>query len=499
MWKMFGALNWLVEASPTALQTLDTLIDRATNNVSPSSDPLDCTDPPSHPNLCTLHKDQPTPLNDYAGGTGSVRNACHLHECELDTAEPPDDPNTASHVHFKVAIPEIGPFTSFDVFSAVNGSTILKICKVEPIPVLGDALGGDFRLLAGVPARSARPINLLGLSLLCVESVTAEGWCDCTGRDVLHVNVDVCGDHTTSNGDACGGTTEAEECFCTPTPPPCGGSTDPPCSSTEVACTSDKDCGADQYCGAGNFGQSCHPGTEKSTLLTTSPGIPAPPGAGHCVNVGTSSLTPIPLGASGGICDDGPDDGELCEPDGIPCTPPGECLAFIGPDEEACTMDDLIPRGPQGTIPSTTGTASTSLSGAISQDGGCTGPRTGTCVAAVCVGGWNAGKPCTVGPPDSCRRPCLDDANCAGSCSVTNTIACDAGPDCPTTETCVSSTCTNPAPVLIDLAVFAKGAPIDCAGYESSDLEGFVLVKAFPIPDTSAFGDGVTTNRFVCD
>jgi hypothetical protein len=192
------------------------------------------------------------------------------------------------------------------------------------------------------------------------------------------------------------------------------------------------------------------------------------------VNVGTSVLTALPIGANGGICNGGANDGEICDPDAPIC--PGECLAFVGPDEEPCTMDDLIPRGTQGTIPSTTGTASASLFGALSDEGGCTGPLSGTCVSNACSGGWNDGAPCTPGALDPCRLPCIEDANCEGT-----------------------GTCTNPDPVLRTQATSFSGSPIDCTGYESSDLAGLVLVNAFPIPDTSSFGDGVTTNVLVCD
>jgi hypothetical protein len=201
MSKIFGALEWLLKASPTALTTLDTLIARGTDDVTPSaSTVIDCT-VPSHPNLCTLHKDQPTPLNSYAPGTGSVRNACHLHECELAT----DDgaPASASHVNFTVATPGS---TEIDLFIPVGGSTILKICKVDPIPVLGADLGADFRLLAGAPSRASKAINLLGSAFLCVEGVTAQGWCDCSGGNLIDVDVNVCSDHVTGDGDSCSGT-----------------------------------------------------------------------------------------------------------------------------------------------------------------------------------------------------------------------------------------------------------------------------------------------------
>jgi hypothetical protein len=530
---IFGALNLNVDASQTGWQLLyDSINDPASG--------VDCTGP-SHPNLCTLHRDNPNTLNGYDMSTNSLADLCHLHECEL--VADPQNPPAASNFQVRLAIPDTTGVDGLDVVAgALDGSAIFKICKVVGVPRISTEIGGDYRVFGNFPTRTVKPAELDINTLVCIQGKTSAGWCDCTAGGGLANDYTQCSDHITGSGLSCPDTTlpnavsEDEPCFCT-TSGACGGLSQPACVSTGMACDSDLDCGATETCKARGGGGRCHPNSATTADLDfTGSSV-----TGDCLINSTTQLKVVNFtGPGSGICVSG----ELCDVSAPVCSI-GPCIPFEGADGVPCTMDDNLPNGDPANLPLTTGSASATLEDAVYVEGTC--PNGKTCIEdANCTNACNIiateacdeASDCTgpkvcwfdqADPAETCTKnsqckfcstagtACNNSGDCPatetcikrGACSLTDTTLCNANSDCPATETCkfcaaqecdvVAGACTGEViDRLVNPAIV--GAPLAaCEQLETSDLSGFTYVSSFVFVDGTGLGDGGSRSTFICE
>ncbi len=152
------------------------------------------------------------------------------------------------------------------------------------------------------------------------------------------------------------------------------------------------------------------------------------------------------------------------------CAGGGTCDKFIGPDNIACTDDDLTSRGDAGYAFTTTGTISATLEDAVYLAGECS----------------------------STPRPCIIDANCPkGTCDGGD--PCNVTGDCPAGDICTGGeTCIGAGFGLVTVPVPFSGTPISCAQRETSNLAGLITVNAFPFGDAPGLGDGTSTLQAIC-
>jgi len=237
----------------------------------------------------------------------------------------------------------------------VSGRFLLDVC---PMKGFGFGLGeeGDFVILMGGPRRALDPVNV-GSTLVCVDQVSAEGWCDCAGLGVAP-NAASCQDHIESNGDGCLGTdtgfatTPEEPCFCD------NGSGIPGarCSPSLGSCPNGS------VCGIKASGGVCHPGTKNGPVKAVVSGVSLP---GDCLLLETLQFKTLPS------------------------------AALFGPDGQPCTADDLVSASAPVPVPLTTGTSAATVVDAVVTQGTCDGGKTRCIENANCLDGTCTGAATT--------------------------------------------------------------------------------------------------------
>jgi hypothetical protein len=459
--KLFLAWWDILEQNPEADELLQAVISNTEDPFDDNFGLVDCGsssgDPDDfgantvsgHNNLCAWNKDNADGRNRNWYGTGALRNACALHECELLCT--PGNPPAGSFANVRIAAPGAEPTDGIDtVFPPVCGSLLYKFCKVDRVPRVKDEVGGDFRLLGGGPGKTVNRMRIDSNRQLCNRGLFTEGWCDCEGGGASPVNITDCRDHSTSlSGGSCSGTVteKTESCFCSTTGNPCGGLNEPDCNpKLSEPCSSGADCSAGECKAAGDGGR-CHPGTVQERSI----GFLPPSEEGDCIIQSWSSVTIITDNGDGTCnCPGDGDDGDDCALDAdCGCN---VCLPFIGNDGVACTSDDTVPAADTQPTVLTTGLAEAIVEDAVYAHGACSGG-------------------------DSAGAPCMEDANCP-----------------PAGNTCVGGSIDrvhNPVPV--------GGTPLSCTDYETSDLRTWVLVQAVPFSDQPALGDSTATSQFICN
>ena len=438
---------------------------------------VDCT-VPTHPNLCTLHKDTANVVNGYHVSTGTLARMCRLKECEL-LADP--NPELASFARLRLSFPTSEGVDGEPAFpAALSGSLEFKICEPVDVPRIGAELGGDFRLIAAGATVSLNPSFPSSTStVVCYETHHAEGYCDCTPSGAgLPFEYTLCGDHIDGSGLSCPGAAppapraQAEKCFCTSTPPGCGNilALSPCLPDLTSPCTSDADCGGSR-CGSNDQGGRCHGGTTNVIDLD----MTGSSDNGDCYI--QQVLTVRSFQASGigsGICTSG--ETEHCNPAApASCT---TCEPLVGTDGLPCTTDDLVPNSATVIVPLTTGFASGSMEDAVYVEGTCSGSGS----------------------------PCIQDANCPkGTCDVGGD-PCNVTGDCPATQSCIGGeTCTGGSIDRVDPGGGVSGAPVSCdslRGADLSDAGGVAPVRLaarVPFADQRASADGTMTWFLLCD
>jgi hypothetical protein len=296
----------------------------------------DCTTSQVRPNLCQFDVQ------------------CRSHACQL---------TAASNASLAYPSGEVGTVP-------VSGRFILDVC---PMKGFGFGLGeeGDFVILMGGPRRAIDPVNI-GDGVVCVDQISAEGWCDCTGLGVPP-NAAFCQDHIEANGDGCLGSETGsvpapeEPCFCD------DGSGIPGarCSPTLDPCPNGS------VCGIKASGGVCHAGTQNGPLKTIRWGASLP---GDCLLLETLQFKTLPS------------------------------AALFGPDGQPCTADDTVGPSAPMPVPLTTGISAATVVDAVVTQGTCDGGKThcienANCFDGTCVGAatTNTSSPVVAGQRlDSC-------------------------------------------------------------------------------------------------
>jgi hypothetical protein len=479
--KLFLAWWDILEANVQAAELIEDAL-RETREKNSSFPPVDCKLPSggAHPNLCGWSIDTADARNGLWSGTGTLRNACYVHGCQLDCV--PGNPPSGSFSTIRLAAPGSDPTDGTNVvFPPLCGSAVWKFCNLEAIPRIGTEVGGDFMMAGGGPTITINTVRLDLNRQVCVRGLFGEGWCDC-GAGSGPVDVDDCIDHIVDpNGasDTCGATQRPneEECYCSSTPSSCGGLNESDCiAQLDKPCRTSAVCDPGDECKSRSNGAKCHPNTFNSAGIQNYSGASVD---GDCVISSQIGLTVTTDNGEGTCVNGGGNEGEDCTANSD-CDS-NDCLSFIGLDGVACTDDDTVPRGEPGDQIFTTGTANARVEDALYLEG-------------ACVGGSSPGV------------VCIEDSNCPGLCTGAGQH-CLADADCDTGETCDATppgTCTGVGPVgslLIDRVqppVSLSGTPIDCSAYRSSLLSGWIINSVFPFADGAGLGDGTAANLLIC-
>lgn len=353
-----------------------------------------------------------------------------------------------------------------------NRILALKFCQAPPLLDLPVDLSSGYRAVFGDASRTLAPPPMpLGTnSTLCIDQIRAHGWCDCLGSgdpltpatclDVrLHNNGGTCstsGGFCLTNADCPGRETCNASGFDGCGQSVAGAGLPKYCTQPNGAAC--KDGGSTRCFDAKTLGR-CHSGTPLGIPLRTWSGAST---AGDCAVLSTITYRVLPpaicrngsnqnLGFCTTICNGGP-----CAAD-AQCTGLGgtQCIDPKGPDQLACTADDLVASSPPVTVPLTTATSSVTMRDFMSTQGTCS-------VAAV-----NAGMGCATS------------ADCNGGfCSAALLVS----PPNPNAS-----------------RVTGVGAKLSCGAYDSGSLSGFRLVGSLPLVNVPVIHDSIVEFELACN
>ena len=282
----------------------------------------DCTSAQQRPNVCQF----------------AIQ--CRSHACNLSSA-------SSATLFFASQLP---------LGVSLGGNLVLDVCPMKGFGFgLGDS--GDLLMLMAGPQRTIKPVSIGSAgstAKVCIDTIAAEGWCDCVGLGIASVNASYCQDHVLSNGDGCSGSsiggisTDESPCFCDSDL----GVSDQQCGPGLPTCPTGFKCGKKPSGGV------CHPGTTNGPVKATLTGAST---QGDCVVQETLQFTNLTT------------------------------IDTYGADGLPCTADDTIPPSAPVTVPLTTGTAVASIKDAIRTEGSCDNG------AARCIEDANCGDKQCVG------------------------------------------------------------------------------------------------------
>lgn len=269
---------------------------------------------------------------------------CRSHACNLSSA-------SSAALTFASQLPAA---------VQLSGNLVLDVCPMKGFGFgLGDS--GDLLMLMAGPQRTIKPVTVgstESTAKVCIDTIAAEGWCDCVGLGIASVNASYCQDHVSRNGDACSGSSiggvdmDESPCFCD------DGTSSPLGTSNQQCGPGLSACPTGLKCGKKPSGGVCHPGTTNGPVKAELTGASS---QGDCVIQETLQFTNLTT------------------------------LETYGADGLPCTADDTIPPSAPVTVPLTTGTAVASIKDAVKTEGSCDNG------AARCIEDANCGDKHCVG------------------------------------------------------------------------------------------------------
>lgn len=357
--------------------------------------------------------------------------------------------------------------------SLQNRVATLKFCQTPStlldLPV---NLSSDFRAVFGDATRTfvPPPVGAGVNTTICIDQLRVQGWCDCVGDGAPFAPSSCLDARVNNNGGTC--STSGDFCLTDadcPSRGTCSNSGFDACFSNLAGarlpqhCTQPngnacQDGGSTRCLDARTLGR-CHSGTYTGERLQSWGGAST---AGDCALISTVSFRILPpaicrngsaqvLGSCTTVCNGGP-----CAADG-PCLGLGgtQCIDPKGPDQRACTQDDLVPPSPPTTIPLTTGQSSVTVRDMLQTQGTCS------------LSSVNAGMGCATS------------ADCNGG-------------------TCSGVVLVNPPNPNVS-RTSAAGAKLSCGAYDSSALSGFRLVGSIPLVNLAVINDAIAEFELDCN
>ncbi|MFI5394450.1 MAG: hypothetical protein ACHQ9S_02855 [Candidatus Binatia bacterium] len=304
------------------------------------------------------------------------------------------------------------------------GQQSLGVCQTAPTASRGYGQGAGENLgtapgtvyVTGSDVGSLKPVSVAGTTLVCVNQLGAEGWCDCGGGGG-NKNVSYCQDRLASQcqGGHCTDVCDTLTTTCTLGGGGCTSNAD--CVSG-TACTSNADCpdkcGNNPVTGFTTNPDSDFVGTQ------VGPAVPSFGGGsanGDCMILETTQFKQLTIAIPSELGSDG-----------LPCTP-----------------DDQKAPGAPVTVPLTTGSSTSTMHNAV----------LGTATPyGLCDG--NAATECIDG--NDCKGCNL---TCAGGLCPDGKTACTSQFDCTLPPVCLPNSCLCTGP--IGPLHCVTGAPYNCA------------------------------------
>jgi hypothetical protein len=342
-----------------------------------------------------------------------------------------------------------GSLGGFEIPLGLSGQNVLGICQVATSAVEGYGQGAGANLgidpdalyVVGSNNGSLKPVTIPATATVCVNTIGAEGWCDCGLASHPTINVSYCQDRlaTGKHPDACGND------------PAAGGFPTNP----------DAD----------------FPGTEVGFAIPTFSGTAA---SGDCLVLDTTQFKILTDGAG--------EEGA----DGTPCT---------ADDEIAPSAAVTIPL----TTGTAQATMHDAVLGTATQYGGCDGDSTAECIDVGGCSGCNitCGYAIASTCPDG-TTACTTDADCAsavaGICRADSATTCKKDGDCAghvAATPCILDGAVSTGDMVSTLQT---GAPLSCTSIAGGQLTGLKLAGAFPSGGGTkgTLGDTITSFILEC-